>query len=517
MSPSRLCVFAVILLPTIARAGELPAQLQDSRAKIIKQIEEGNLPSLAVAVARDGKIIWEEGFGLADRESGRQADEHTMYSLASISKPITTTGLMILVERGKVDLDRPIDDYLGGAKVSPRVGHAADATVRRVANHTAGLPLHYQFFYVDEPGGPPSPAETIARYANLYTPPGERYQYSNLGYGMLDYVIQQQSGKPYAQFMREEVFAPLGLDHMSIDIPEGMEDQTATRYAGNGDALPFYTFDHPGASAVFASAHDLVRFGMFHVKTPVDGQSAILSEQAIDKMQRPTAATDPGRGRSGYGIGWGTSRNRRGYTLVSHTGGMPGVATILLMVPAERLVVVALANGPTNLPGNLAHAIVDQLLPDEADPAKQSPVAPEEKVAAQEEPADANGGGDGEAAKKKDAKQPEWADLAGEWKGEVATYQGAKPLRLTIDAEGKVEVQLNDAAAAPLSEANLRNGVLRGDILGELGTDDSRRLPGNIFLELRLVEGKLQGKAIVFSNNRPRGGNALTHWVELTR
>jgi len=515
MHASRLCVLALIFLPTLTRADELPAELQDSRAKIIKQIEEGNLPSLAIAVARDGKILWEEGFGLADRESGRKANEHTMYSLASISKPITATGLMILVERGKVDLDRPIDEYLGGAKVTARVGNAADATVRRVADHTAGLPLHYQFFYVDEPSGPPSRAETIARYANLYTVPGDRYQYSNLGYGMLDYVIEQQSGKPYTQFMHDEVFAPLGLDHMAIDIPKGMEAQTATRYAGNGDALPFYTFDHPGASAVFASAHDLVRFGMFHVKTPVDGQSAILSEKAIDEMQRATAETEPGRGRSGYGVGWGTARNRRGYTLVSHTGGMPGVATILLMVPSEKIVVVALANGPTNLPGNLAHAIVDQLLPEEADPAKQKAAAPEANVAAVEK---VEGGGDGEAQEKPDdKKRAEWMDLAGEWKGEIATYQGAKPLRLTIDAEGKVEVQLNDAAAAPLSEANLRRGVLRGDILGELGTDDSRRLPGNIFLELRLVEGKLQGKAIVFSKNRPRGGNALTHWVELSR
>jgi CubicO group peptidase (beta-lactamase class C family) len=100
-------------------------------------------------------VLWEEGFGWADRANRIPATPHTLYSLASISKPITSTGLMILQERGLLDLDRPIDDYLGDAKLTARVGSAADATVRRVANHTAGLPLHYQFFYADQPHRPP--------------------------------------------------------------------------------------------------------------------------------------------------------------------------------------------------------------------------------------------------------------------------------------------------------------------------------------------------------------------------
>src|SRR5947199_6153899 len=150
-------------------------------ARLVEQV----LPSLAVAVARDGEILWEEGFGWADRENRIPATEHTLYSLASISKPITATGLMVLKERGKLDLDRPIDDYLGDARLNARVGNAKKATVRRIANHTSGLPLHYHFFYEDEPYRRPPMDETIRRYANLVTAPGERYYYSNLGYGLL--------------------------------------------------------------------------------------------------------------------------------------------------------------------------------------------------------------------------------------------------------------------------------------------------------------------------------------------
>jgi CubicO group peptidase (beta-lactamase class C family) len=121
------------------------------RAHIERLVAEGEVPSMAVAVARDGEIVWEEGFGLADREKNIPATEHTMYALASISKPLTATGLMILVERGLINLDSPINDYLGEAKLQAWVGDAAEATVRRVASHTAGLPLHSQHFYDDEP------------------------------------------------------------------------------------------------------------------------------------------------------------------------------------------------------------------------------------------------------------------------------------------------------------------------------------------------------------------------------
>jgi hypothetical protein len=152
------------------------------RTHVEQLVTEGEVPSMAVAVARDGEIVWEAGFGLADRERGVPATAHTLYPLASISKPLTATALMILVERGLVDLDRPIDDYLGEAKLQSRVGDAADATVRRVACHTAGLLLHAQRFYDGEPQRPPPMDETIRRYGVLVSAPGERWQYSNLGW-----------------------------------------------------------------------------------------------------------------------------------------------------------------------------------------------------------------------------------------------------------------------------------------------------------------------------------------------
>src|SRR5262245_59164435 len=145
-----LVLFAAVITAGSAHQKNNPAAFDSVREFIKQQLTERRLPSIAVAVARDGQIIWEEAFGWADSEKRVSATPHTMYSLASISKPITATGLMILKERGRIELDRPINEYLGEAKLAVRVGNPAEATVRRVANHTAGLPLHYQFFYEDE-------------------------------------------------------------------------------------------------------------------------------------------------------------------------------------------------------------------------------------------------------------------------------------------------------------------------------------------------------------------------------
>ena len=267
-------------------------EFDEVRDYIRSHMAADRVPSISVAVARDGHILWEEGFGWADREKRVAANQHTMYSVASISKPFTATGLMTLVEQKRIDLDRPINQYLGKAQLRARVGNAEDATVRRVANHTSGLPFHYQFFYQDEPFRPPSMDETIRRYGNLVTMPGEKWEYSNLGYGILDYVIARVSGESYDDYMRQAVFLKLGLTHTSVGIGPGLEKFAAVRYGSDGLPLPFFDFDHRGASAIYSSAHDLVRFGMFHLGAHLPGQTQILSDSSLAEMQKFSPHTD---------------------------------------------------------------------------------------------------------------------------------------------------------------------------------------------------------------------------------
>jgi CubicO group peptidase (beta-lactamase class C family) len=140
------------------------------------QVAEGpRLPSLAVAVASRGRLVWEAGFGWADREARVPATPHTVYAVASVTKAITGIALMVMRERGLLDLDRPINDYLEPSPVTVHVGDAGDVTVRRVANHTAGLTTHYQGFPANGPNRRPPIAETIRRYGHTFFAPGAGY------------------------------------------------------------------------------------------------------------------------------------------------------------------------------------------------------------------------------------------------------------------------------------------------------------------------------------------------------
>jgi len=455
---------------------------------IRKQMIERQVPSIAVAVARQGQIIWEEGFGWANREDRILATPHTIYSLASISKPITATGLMILKERGKFDLDRPINDYLGQGKIKVWIGNPADTTLRRVLNHTSGLPLHYQFFYEDEPYRRPSMDETILRYGHAVTAPGERFQYSNLGYGLIDYVISRASGKSYADFLKTEVFLPLGLTRMSVDIEPALEKYQAIRYGTDGRPIPFYTFDHVGGSAIYASAHDLVRFGMFHLKARLPDQKAILKDETLDEMQKPTA--DMGNGL-GYGIGWITE-NRGRLRLVQHSGGMGGVATILAMLPEEKIVIVALANSSSGLPRQVMEEIIAALIPDAA---RKQP-APNPEALSSTEP---------------------FSQLRGTWKGTIHTYKGDVALTLEFKESGDVHAQLGSQLKTLVNNVSLKDGYLTGRMMGDIGTEDANRMPYTLVLSLKQRGDALNGAITALSLPAKRVGNALSHWVELKK
>jgi CubicO group peptidase (beta-lactamase class C family) len=489
------CVgYALLLLGSMASANAA-ANEKDRFAEIRDYIRMGltehAVPSMSVAVAQDGHIVWEEGFGWADRERRVAATAHTVYSLASISKPITATALMTLVQAGKVDLDRPANDYLGMAKLRARVGNADAATVRRLANHTSGLPEHAQYFFADERGLPPSRDVTILRYGNLVTAPGENYQYSNLGYGVLDYVIQRTSGRSFAEYLRTAVFLPLGMTRSSLDVEPRLAPFVATRYDDAGAPLPAYSFDHPGASAVFASAHDLVRFGMFHLKAHLPDQRAILPDAAIDEMHRPTATAAD----KNYGIGF-MVQQRDGYRMVSHSGSMNGVATDLRLFPAQHLAIVVLSNSNSTRNdrwvASTAERIAAVMLP------KWQLASP--KVWPSVPPFVAP------------------ASLLGTWRGKLSTYVADVPVELRFLPDGQVQATVGNQAPMLLDRAQMKEGVLLGRLAATVGTPDTLRAPSDLlYLTLRPRGDVLNGSAMAYAASGNRTHFGLSHWLELTR
>lgn len=425
-------------------------------------------------------------FGLADKREQVAATTKTPYSMASITKPMTTTAVMLLAERGLVDLDAPIDEYLPEG-LTGRAGDPKEATVRRIADHTAGLPLHYQFYYADEPDERTPFAETIRRYGKTFTTPGEKHHYSNLGYGMLDALIERATGRCYPEFMVEEVFAPLGMQAI-IGVP----DQRAIPYGPDGVGYPPYDFDHPGGSAAYASVEDLLAFGRFHLG---HGPS-LLSEGSRRQMQIATAQIGDDRG---YGFGWGVTQ-RHGRKIIQHTGGMGGVNTILRLIPELDLVVAVLVNGQSELPFRAADdalALLDPLFAKGLATDRANPKPPPERAPASEA-------------------------LQGLWHGTIETHHDRLPFSLEI-RNGTEALARLDGNESFVEQLGLLNGRLVGVFDGDVRTKDAARRPYRIHLDLSPTQ--MNGAAVTISRppsgeggaKEKRLGNALAYWTELQR
>jgi CubicO group peptidase (beta-lactamase class C family) len=483
---------SVFLCDRAFSIGTTDPRFEPVRAIIADVMAEQNAPSIAVAVAHRGNIIWQEGFGWADIEQQIPATAHTAYSLASISKPITATALMILVERGTVNLDQPINNYLGTQKVLARVGDVREATVRRVLNHTAGLPTHYNFYYEDEILPRPSMTESIRRYGVLTRPPGEMYVYSNFGFGLLEEVIQQVSGQSYSDFLRTELFAPLSLKESAVNRTPDLKTTVAVRYSSARTPVPFYDFDHRGASALYMSANDLVRFGLFHLGHEPPGIKPPLSLMTRRLMREQLVDGDAGEQ---VGLGWfiadphHESNASELLPKFRHDGGMAGVATELAIYPEEDLVVVVLANARIEHQG-VARAIVHAVVP--------------------------------HTIRREHGFQPA-ANMVGIWKGLAHVTEQPVDVTIEIRTTGEVFAKVGEASNREVTDVSLQqNGELNlSGILADIRAADIARFPHRVNFELRLRnhdKDAMIGTMFVEARPMPsREGSGISFWTDLRR
>jgi CubicO group peptidase (beta-lactamase class C family) len=493
ISVRRWLLAFIILSAADAGAGRVAADQFDSVRELIgRKLDQKDAPSISVAVARNGEILWEEGFGWADKERNRAATANTPYRLGSVSKPITATAVMVLRERGLVDLDKPINDYLGNAKIRAAAGDVSKATVRHIIQHIAGLPEYSEAYYSDEPGHAPSLEQAIRRYGILTRPPGEKFVYSNLGYTALGGVLTQVSGKSYDDFLHDEVFIPLGLKHAAAPGSH-LSTERSVGYRPDGEREVDFTRIYIPAADVYASAHDLARFGLFHLKAHLADQHQILSDKTIDKMTDNTVPM----GNAAYGLGWHIRMDSKGRRQVLHGGASAGADAQFTLVPEEKLCVVVLANVTRHWPGAVTESVTNAILatvlggkPDDfptlmPDPPPKSSALP--------------------------------GKLAGKWAGTVHTHQGDLDVTLSCQQNGEVQVQLGKQPLTSVREARLQDGAFTGKMDGDIGTDDARRLPYDLEWDVTLRGDVLNGTLYATVKSTTKRPLRLGYWLELRR
>jgi CubicO group peptidase (beta-lactamase class C family) len=332
-----------LVLPFLASAQDqkLSKDKQNQiEAAVSKFMATTHVPGVSVGVVENGDYEWASGYGLADVENNSPASEHTLFRLASISKSLSATGAMQLVEQGKLDLDAPVQKYCPSfpQKQWPM-------TTRQVMGHLAGI-RHYKGGPDDlEIGNTKHFDDPIQAGLNFFkddpllSEPGKTFHYSTQGYTLVGCVMEGASGTKYVEYMMRNVFAPAGMEHTVVDnrftiIPYRTRfyQKTQSGTVENADFLDS-SYKIPGGGWL-SNAEDMAKF-----------EVAILHDKLIKHATRDQMWTEkPGyRTKIGYALGWESS-DMNGITVVGHTGGQQGTSTVFRIVPAQQVGVVVLAN-----------------------------------------------------------------------------------------------------------------------------------------------------------------------------
>ena len=486
-----LVSIVVTLFLSICGQGSQPAfdtRFQDVREEVIDLVDDGKVASISIAVAEDGNVIWEEAFGWSDLENRVRATPHTKYRLASIAKTITATGLMTLVEKGQVDLDKPIVEYLPGVRIRSFVGTEEDVTVRHLLNHRSGMPSYCEIFFDDDPEGTRDFLETVSRYGIITFAPGWSYIYCNLGYELMGYLISEVSGMHYSRFIEDNVFLPLGMTEANVHEKGRKSDQSAVCYTPDFKPIPDYSASYPGAEDIYCSAYDLIRFAMFHLKDSLQGQKAILSDESIDRMQEAYPPSN-----TTYGIGWYFDINELGYRSVHHGGEGPGSDNFMRLIPSEDIAVVILCNSEHTSLGELQEKIYTALIPEFAEMGKDAPNAP---MGAQEMP----------------------EGFLGRWEGKIVAYDRDIDVLLRVTETDGMKISIANEQESKIDLSFITDSFLLGYFPGVIPTPDAERYPDRIRLALVRGGDRLSGQATSDSWVEERQIRyELSSWIELRR
>jgi CubicO group peptidase (beta-lactamase class C family) len=331
-------------------------QFDAIRSRARDAIALGKATGVAVTVIEDSRIVWEEGFGWANRAAKLRATPNTPFSMASITKPFTTTTLMTLVAEGRLALEDSANKYLAQGKISGSNGNPTASTVRMLGAHVSGLPGMYESYEVAESTLIPSPEVLLQAYGRLAYPAGSYYEYSNVGYAALHAIALALTKTELGTLMQRKVLGPLGLRDSFFGSDADRVPSGATRYDPLGRPIPHYTTSTPASGELYASAHDLATFLLFNMRENSDNAN-VLSERFKSELHRPVFSGPSGISST---FGWFRGQTATGVPFLFKSGGDPGVANRIFFVPSKGLGCVVVTNQSNA--GELAYAICDDVM-----------------------------------------------------------------------------------------------------------------------------------------------------------
>lgn len=375
--PATFCICIVVLLLGVALSvsAQAPPDVRALDAYFTRALADWDVPGMAVAIVKDGRIVIEKGYGVRERGQPGHVNERTLFAIASNTKAFTAAAIAALVDQQKVGWDEPVRQYLPRFELQDALA-SADLRVRDLLSHRSGLGtfsgdlLWYNTTFDVED------VLRRARYLQPRSPFRTTYGYSNLMFLAAGQVVATASGTTWDAFVQAHFLDPLGMKDTltSVRAVPGREN-VATPHGpvGTGSRpYPWYDSQAGGAAGgLVSSAHDMTRWLLLQLgRGTLDGRQYFSDEQARTMwtphvsltISRESETASPTTHFSAYGLGW-MLRDYHGRLIASHGGGLDGMYSAVAIVPDERLGIVVLTNAMTGIGDALVMRVIDAYLP----------------------------------------------------------------------------------------------------------------------------------------------------------
>ncbi|HXG91089.1 MAG TPA: serine hydrolase [Blastocatellia bacterium] len=363
---SRHFLIVLIILALTASAAPAFAQTNappDLDAYVARALKEFDVPGLAVAIVKDGKVVLAKGYGVRKLGESTPVDAHTLFGIASNTKAFTAAALAMLVDEGKVNWDDPVTKHLPSFQMyDPYVTH--EITIRDLLTHRSGLGLGAgDLLWWPQTTFTRDEIVHRLRFIKPATSFRSRYAYDNVLYVVAGQVIAAVTGKSWDEVIKERIFAPLGMTESNTSFSAiRAGDNFATPHSKNSGRLeavePFKGDNVGAAGAINSNVTDMAKWVIAQldnglIRNAENGGKRLFSERQSREMwsaQTILPVNDPPpqlallrANFAAYGLGWGLT-DYRGKKIVSHTGGLPGYVSRVTLVPDLKLGVIVLTN-----------------------------------------------------------------------------------------------------------------------------------------------------------------------------
>jgi CubicO group peptidase (beta-lactamase class C family) len=311
-----------------------------------------NIPGVAIALVEDGEIAWVNAYGYADLAEGREMTGDTYCRVQSISKSVTAWGVMKLVEQGKVNLDNPYSQYVTDWTFPGSEYPVEEITVRQLLSLSAGMPLGSVTQRYSPTEEVPPIRAVLSEEALAFQEPGVSFYYSNVSINLLELLIEEVSGRDFADYMQEEILTPLSMDHSSFTWSKDFEPEVPNGYDLKNNPVPVYVYAGKASGGLFASAEDIARFISAGMTGPYLKNHGVLKPETIEMLYQPQVEMTGfyALAFDYYGLGHLIEILPDGTVAVSHGGQGAGIMTHFHSVPEDGRGIVILTNSQRSWP-----------------------------------------------------------------------------------------------------------------------------------------------------------------------